>query len=140
MTSAQVTVNQQLVGKIDQGLLILLGIRHEDSAKEAKWLAEKIANLRIFADANDKMNLSLIDLHLEALVVSQFTLYGNCLSGRRPDFIQAAAPTIAEPLYEYFCAEMSRLLGKECERGRFGARMQVQLVNDGPVTFIIEVP
>src|SRR5262249_14590520 len=99
---------------------------------------EKIANLRIFSDEHEKMNLSCKELQLGALVISQFTLYGNCLNGRRPDFIQAARPEIAEPLYEDFVKELSCVLGYSVQTGKFGSMMQVHLVNDGPVTFIIE--
>jgi D-tyrosyl-tRNA(Tyr) deacylase len=119
---------------------VLLGIQHSDGAKEVKWLAEKIANLRIFSDAEGKMNLNIKDLDLGALVISQFTLYGSCTNGRRPDFIQAARPEHAEPLYVEFVKVLSAILGKSVATGRFGASMQVHLVNDGPVTLVIETP
>lgn len=139
VASAKVIVADETVGKIDGGLLVLLGIQHSDSEVQTKWLAEKIANLRIFSDDQDKMNLSVKDLRLGILVISQFTLYGNCVNGRRPDFIQAARPEHAMPLYEDFVQKMSANLGYPVETGRFGAKMQVHLVNDGPVTFILEI-
>lgn len=137
---AHVTVDGQVVGKIEAGLLILLGVQHADTPKEGKWLAEKLANLRIFSDEAGKMNLSMKEQKFGALVISQFTLYGNCLNGRRPDFIQAARPELAEPLYEDFAKQLEAILGYAVERGKFGAMMQVHLVNDGPVTLIIESP
>lgn len=137
---AHVSVDGQVVGKIEAGLLILLGVQQGDTNKEGKWLAEKVANLRIFADEVGKMNLSMKEQKFGALVISQFTLYGNCLNGRRPDFIQAAKPELAEPLYEDFARQLEMTLGYAVERGRFGAMMQVHLVNDGPVTLIIESP
>lgn len=138
VAKAHVSVGHHTVGKIDAGLLVLLGITHSDGAQEAKWLAEKIANLRIFSDDNGKMNLSVKDLQLGVLVISQFTLYGNCLEGRRPDFIEAARPEHAEPLYKEFIHKISHTLGYPVETGSFGASMQVHLVNNGPVTFIID--
>ncbi|MBS0635841.1 MAG: D-tyrosyl-tRNA(Tyr) deacylase [Verrucomicrobia bacterium] len=138
VAKAKVTVEDEIVGKIDAGLLVLLGIQHSDSDKETKWLVDKIVNLRIFADDDGKMNLSVKDLGLGLLVISQFTLYGNCLSGRRPDFIQAARPEHAMPLYEDFIKKMNAALGYSVQTGRFGAKMQVELINDGPVTFFLE--
>lgn len=140
VSKAHVTVKEEIIGKIDAGLVVLLGITHSDGKKEAKWLSEKIANLRIFSDENDKMNLSVKELQLGVLVVSQFTLYGNCLTGRRPDFIQAAKPELAEPLYNDFVQLLTDHLGYPVATGAFGAKMQLHLVNDGPVTFIIETP
>jgi D-tyrosyl-tRNA(Tyr) deacylase len=138
VTHAAVTVNEQVVGKIEYGLLILLGVTHSDTNKEAKTLAEKVAGLRIFADANEKMNLSLVDVKGSALVVSQFTLYANAKRGRRPDFIAAAKPAHAEPLCDYF-AEVLREAGVgDVQTGVFGAHMQVALENDGPVTIILD--
>ncbi len=107
---------------------------------QTKWLAEKIATLRIFTDAQGKMNLSVKDLQFGILVISQFTLYGNCINGRRPDFIQAARPEIAEPLYNDFIQKLNSLLGYPVQTGSFGASMQVHLVNNGPVTFTLETP
>ncbi len=140
VTSAEVSVASEVIGKIQNGLLVLVGITATDSEKECKWLAEKIANLRIFADSDDKMNLSVKELTYGVLVISQFTLYGNCLNGRRPDFIQAAKPEQAIPLYNNFISRMNDALGYSVETGRFGAKMQVHLVNDGPVTMLIETP
>lgn len=136
--SASVHVGHEIVGQIGPGLLVFLGISATDSKKEALFLAEKITTLRIFTDENDKMNLSVKDLGLEVLVVSQFTLYGNCMNGRRPDFIEAAPPHIAEPLYVEFLTLVERMLSRPVARGVFGAKMEVHLVNDGPVTFVIE--
>lgn len=138
--SAHVTVDHHTIGKIQAGLLVLLGIQHKDNHVQCKWLAEKIVNLRIFPDDQDKMNLSVKDLQLGILVISQFTLYGNCLSGRRPDFIQAAPPEIALPLYNDFIKKIEHALGHPVETGSFGAKMQVHLINDGPVTFILDSP
>jgi D-aminoacyl-tRNA deacylase len=138
--SAHVEVENQIVGKIEQGLLIFLGISKADTEEMLDFLVEKVAHLRIFQDAEGKMNLSLVDLGLDALVVSQFTLYGNCLQGRRPDFFAAAGRERAEPFYEKFIAKLEAKLKKRVERGLFGAKMQVHLVNDGPVTLLIEHP
>ena len=140
VTSAHVTVDDKIIGKIQDGLLVLVGVTASDTPKEGKWLAEKIANLRIFADSEDKMNLSVKDLKFGVLVISQFTLYGNCLNGRRPDFIQAAKPDLAIPLYNDFVGQLTSALDYPVETGSFGAMMQVHLVNNGPVTFIIETP
>jgi D-aminoacyl-tRNA deacylase len=138
VSSAHVSVNHHIVGKIEAGLLVLLGITVGDDKAQTKWLADKIANLRIFSDLDGKMNLSVKDLQLGVLVVSQFTLYGNCMSGRRPDFMQAARPRDAEPLYNDFVSKISHVLGYPAQTGSFGASMQVHLVNNGPVTLIIE--
>ena len=138
VSSASVVVENEVVGKIGKGLLIFLGIRKDDTAKEADLLAEKIAHLRIFTDDAGKMNLSMKELQLEALVVSQFTLYAN-LSGRRPDFIQAAPPGQAEPLYQEFTCALQKKIHQPIATGRFGAKMDVQLVNDGPVTLLLEI-
>lgn len=134
---ASVTVEGSCVGKIEKGLLVLLGVGPNDSEKEADFLAEKCANLRIFTDENDKMNLSLLDIKGGMLAISQFTLYGDCVKGRRPGFDLAARPEIAEPLYEKF-VELVRNLGVHVETGRFGADMMVEIHNDGPVTFMLE--
>jgi D-aminoacyl-tRNA deacylase len=137
VTQASVTVEGQIVGQIGEGILIFLGIHKEDVPEKTLWLVQKAINLRMFHDAEDKMNRSLLDIQGEALVVSQFTLYGNCMEGRRPDFFQSAAPSLAEPLYNQFVAEMKKELA--CvQTGVFGAKMQVSLINNGPVTFIIE--
>jgi D-aminoacyl-tRNA deacylase len=136
---AKVTVGEEVAGEIAAGWLVLLGIAPADTQKEVYWLADKIANLRAFADADGKMNLSVQDVRGGVLVVSQFTLYGDCMKGRRPGFTGAAQPAIAEPLYEAFVVAL-RLLGVPVATGRFGTDMQVELVNDGPVTFVIDTP
>jgi D-tyrosyl-tRNA(Tyr) deacylase len=137
VTSADVTVDQKVVGKIGKGLLVLLGISKEDSEAETAILADKIVNLRIFSDPQGKMNLSLLDVGGELLVVSQFTLYGDSSRGRRPSFIKAASGTDALRLYEYFNLS-ARQMGVHTETGTFGAMMNVSLVNDGPVTLILD--
>ncbi|HEY3789919.1 MAG TPA: D-aminoacyl-tRNA deacylase [Urbifossiella sp.] len=134
---AKVTVDSEITGEINAGWLVLLGIAPTDTAKEIDWLAEKIANLRAFTDDAGKMNLSVQDVNGSVLVVSQFTLYGDCSKGRRPSFIGAAPPAVAEPLYESFVVAL-KMLGIPAATGRFGADMQVELVNDGPVTFVLE--
>ena len=136
--AASVAVDGQIIGAIEHGLVILLGIGPHDGAKEVQWLAEKIANLRIFADVDDKMNLSLLDVAGQALVISQFTLYGDCRKGRRPNFTAAAPPSLAEPLYEQFCEKLREIGVLQVETGSFGAMMQVSLINDGPVTLVID--
>jgi D-tyrosyl-tRNA(Tyr) deacylase len=138
VTRASVTVDNQVVGAIDQGLLILIGVRNGDTAAEAKWLAEKIAVLRIFADEDNKFNRSLLDIGGGALVVSQFTLYGNAVGQRRPSFIEAAPPSLAAPLIEQFVAFLRQAGVQRVETGIFGAKMLVELANDGPVTLILE--
>ena len=138
-TNAEVVVEGEVVGKISRGLVVLLGVAPNDGEKEMKWLADKIMNLRIFADDEGKMNLSLLDVGGEMLIVSQFTLYGNCRKGRRPNFTGAAHPTIAQPLYEKFCDYVEGQ-GVGVGRGIFGAMMEVSLVNDGPVTLILDTP
>jgi D-tyrosyl-tRNA(Tyr) deacylase len=136
VSQARVIVNQVVVGQIGRGLLVLLGVARADTGEQARWLADKIVGLRIFADDEGKMNRSLAEVGGEALVVSQFTLYGDCQKGRRPSFIDAAPPEIAIPLYEEFLAAV-RALGIPTAAGRFGAMMQVELVNEGPVTLIL---
>jgi D-tyrosyl-tRNA(Tyr) deacylase len=136
---AKVSVGDEITGEIAVGWLVLLGIAPGDTTNEAEWLAEKVANLRAFHDEAGKMNLSVQDVRGAVLVVSQFTLYGDCLKGRRPGFTGAAPPSIAEPLYESFVVAL-KALGIPVSTGRFGADMQVELVNDGPVTFTIDVP
>jgi D-tyrosyl-tRNA(Tyr) deacylase len=132
-------VAEEIAGEIALGWLLLLGIAPDDTEKEGAWLAEKVANLRAFADETGKMNRSVQDVAGAVLVVSQFTLYGDCLKGRRPGFTAAAPPGIAEPLYESFVVAL-RALGIPVATGRFGADMQIELLNDGPVTFVIDVP
>lgn len=132
-----VTVGDEVVGQIGRGLVILLGVRAGDTEAEARWLADKIANLRIFEDASGKFNLSALDVGAEALVISQFTLYGDARKGRRPSFTQAARPEIAEPLCEQFAAYLAEA-GLSVATGVFGARMLVHILNDGPVTIILD--
>ena len=137
VTSASVTIDAEVVGSIGKGFLILLGVGPNDTEKECRYLAEKALGLRVFEDENGKMNLGLEAVQGEVLVVSQFTLYGNCRKGRRPSFTDAAPPALGEELYEQFlkdCAE----LGYPPQHGRFGADMQVSSVNDGPVTLILD--
>lgn len=126
-----------MIGRIGRGLLVLLGIRLGDGEGEADFLVEKCLNLRIFEDGEGKMNRSMLEEGGEMLVVSQFTLYGDCRKGRRPSFVEAAPPPVSEPLYEYFVQQV-RLRGVHIATGRFGARMSVRLVNDGPVTLLAE--
>ena len=134
---ASVTINGEVTGKIGQGFLILLGITHDDTPELCRKLAEKVLGLRIFRDENEKMNKSLTDVGGSVLVVSQFTLYGDCKHGRRPHFINAASPDLAIPLYEQFLQEC-RNLGFEPRHGEFGADMKVASENDGPVTIILD--
>ncbi len=134
---ASVTVNGKIIGSIDKGLVVLLGIHGEDSTREINWMAEKIANLRIFEDNEGRMNLSLGDIGAEMLIISQFTLYGDCRKGRRPGYSQAANPQIAEPLYEQFIKKVEEL-GFTVAQGKFGAMMDVALINDGPVTLLLD--
>jgi len=137
VSQARVRIDDAVVGKIGPGLLVLLGVAKTDTHAEAQWLADKIVSLRIFNDPDGKMNLGLEEIHGEMLIVSQFTLYGDCSKGRRPSFIDAAGPDIAVPLYEAFINAV-KALGIRTATGRFGAMMQVELVNDGPVTVIVE--
>jgi D-tyrosyl-tRNA(Tyr) deacylase len=133
----RVLVGEEVVGQIGRGLLVLLGVTHSDTVEQAQWLADKVVSLRIFEDAEGKMNRGVADIGGEVLIVSQFTLYGDCRKGRRPSFIDAAPPEIAIPLYEAF-ANAVRAQGIPTATGRFGAMMQVELVNDGPVTLIVD--
>ena len=135
--SASVVIDGETVGKIGKGFLILLGVGPNDTEKECRYLAEKALGLRIFEDENGKMNLGLEAVGGEVLVVSQFTLYGNCRKGRRPSFTEAAGPELGEQLYERFL-DICRELGYPPQHGRFGADMQVASVNDGPVTLILD--
>lgn len=137
VTHSDVKVNGRQIGAIEKGLMVLLGVGHGDTGKQVKWLAEKIVNLRIFEDQDGKMNRSLQDIGGSMLVVSQFTLLGECRKGRRPSFVAAAPPELAETLYEQFVSHV-KAMGTEVATGKFGAMMQVSLVNDGPVTLIIE--
>ena len=135
--SASVAIEGQTVGSIGKGFLILLGVGPEDTEKQCRYLAEKALGLRVFEDENGKMNLGLSEVGGQVLVVSQFTLYGNCRKGRRPSFVEAADPEKGNRLYEQFLAECERL-GFPPQHGRFGADMQVESVNDGPVTLILD--
>ena len=137
VNSASVTIDGEIVGQIGKGFLILLGVGPEDTEKECRFLAEKALGLRVFEDENGKMNLGLDAVHGEVLVVSQFTLYGNCRKGRRPSFAGAAGPELGERLYEQFLADCAAL-GYLPQHGRFGADMKVESVNDGPVTLILD--
>ena len=138
VSEAAVKIEGAIVGEIKQGLLILLGIEQEDSQKDADYLVQKICNLRIFSDAEDKMNLSIQDIGGEFLVVSQFTLHAATRKGNRPSYIKAARPEVAIPLYEYFIALLQKTSSSSIQTGRFGADMQVSLVNDGPVTILMD--
>jgi D-aminoacyl-tRNA deacylase len=137
VSKARVVVGEEVVGEIGRGLLVLLGVAVTDNVDQARWLADKVIGMRVFADAEDKMNLSVADVQGSVLVVSQFTLYGDCRKGRRPSFIEAAPPPVAIPLYEAFC-DAVRAQGVPVATGRFGAMMQVELVNDGPITLILD--
>ncbi|WEK55391.1 MAG: D-aminoacyl-tRNA deacylase [Candidatus Cohnella colombiensis] len=137
VAEAKVTVSGEVVGQIGKGLLLLVGIGHEDSERDLAWMADKVAVLRVFEDDAGKMNLSLEDVAGEILSVSQFTLFGDCRKGRRPNYMGAARPEVAEALYEQFNAMLASKNIK-VETGRFGAMMDVSLVNDGPVTLILD--
>lgn len=135
---ASVTINGNIVGDINKGLLVLVGVEDADNHEDIDWLTSKIANLRIFGDENDIMNLSLKDIDGEMIIVSQFTLHALTKKGNRPSYIKAAKPEIAIPLYENFVLKMELELGKKVQTGQFGADMKVSLINDGPVTIIID--
>ena len=137
VTRASVTVAGAVTGKIGRGLVILLGVKDDDTVDDVRNLAKKCANLRIFSDDGGKFNLSCLDVRGEALVISQFTLYGDSRKGRRPNFMQAAAPEISEPLYELFIQNLESL-GLKVASGVFGEMMQVEIHNDGPVTLMLE--
>ncbi|MBA3644614.1 MAG: D-tyrosyl-tRNA(Tyr) deacylase [Gemmatimonadaceae bacterium] len=137
VSRAEVRVGERVTGKIGRGFALLVGFTHSDSAEQVAWMAEKVSGLRLFADSEDKMNLGLADVGGEVLVVSQFTLYGDAAKGKRPSFIDAARPEIAVPLYEQFVSAI-RDKGLTVETGEFGAMMDVELVNDGPVTLLLE--
>jgi len=138
VSEARVRVDGEIIGEIDGGVLALIGVTHDDTPEQAKKLADKIANLRIFTDDDDKMNLSVLDVGGAVLAVSQFTLYGDTRKGRRPAFVDAARPEVAEPLCDAVVQAL-RELGAPVETGRFRADMKVELINDGPVTLSIEV-
>ena len=137
VSRAQVRVGDRIIGRIDRGYLLLVGFTHTDGEAEVAWMADKVVGLRLFADAEDKMNLALADVGGALLVVSQFTLYGDAAKGRRPSFIDAARPETAIPLYELLLAKL-RAHGLPLATGEFGAMMDVELVNDGPVTLWLE--
>lgn len=134
---AKVKVKNEIVGKINKGYLVLLGVTHTDTKEIADYLTKKLCNLRVFEDENGKMNLNIKQVNGELLIVSQFTLYGDCTEGNRPSFTNAAKPDIAKDLYEYFC-EKCKERSIHVEKGIFGADMKVSLLNDGPVTIIME--
>jgi D-tyrosyl-tRNA(Tyr) deacylase len=135
--SSSVSVADEIVGEINQGLLILLGITHDDTKDQCDWLVNKIINMRIFSDSEDKLNLSVKDIAGSILLISQFTLYAEAEKGNRPSFTSAARPEIAKPLYEYFIDKL-KANDIPVESGVFGADMQVELINDGPITIILE--
>lgn len=135
--NAQVEVDNKIVGKINNGFLVLIGVTHKDTKETADYLIKKLINLRIFKDENEKMNLNLKDVNGAVLLVSQFTLYGDCSGGNRPSFTEAAKPEFANELYEYIISECKKKIDR-VETGIFGADMKASLVNDGPVTIILE--
>ncbi len=138
VSAAQVEVNQQVVGEITQGLLILVGIENEDVFEDADWLVNKIIQMRIFNDENGVMNVSVKDINGNILLISQFTLHASTKKGNRPSYIKAAKPEIAVPLYEYMIQKLSFDLGQPIQKGQFGADMKVSLLNDGPVTIVMD--
>ncbi|THV59256.1 D-tyrosyl-tRNA(Tyr) deacylase [Flagellimonas alvinocaridis] len=138
VSKASVTVEGEKISSIGQGLLILLGIEDEDGKEDVEWLSKKVANLRIFNDEDDVMNLSVLDVGGDVIVVSQFTLHALTKKGNRPSYIKASKPDVAIPIYEEFVEKMEKELGKEVGTGIFGADMKVELLNDGPVTIIID--
>ena len=138
VSSASVTISEKIVAQIDNGLLVLVGIEDADTQEDIYWICQKIVNLRIFADENNVMNLSVKDIQGGIIVVSQFTLHANTKKGNRPSYIKASKPEIAIPLYENFVQQIELELGKKIQTGKFGADMKVALVNDGPVTIIID--
>lgn len=137
VTNAKVEVEGKIIGQIGEGFLVLLGVGQEDTTENAKFLVQKLCNLRVFRDEEEKMNLSIKDIDGEILIVSQFTLYADCKKGNRPSFVNAADPKKAEELYEYFKKECSKFV-KKVESGIFGADMKVSLLNNGPVTILLE--
>ena len=138
VTSCSVTIDNKVVANIQKGLLVLVGFEDADNNEDLNWLTSKIANLRIFGDENDVMNLSLKEVSGDMIIVSQFTLHANTKKGNRPSYIKAAKPETAIPLYESFITQMENELGKKVQTGKFGADMKVALLNDGPVTIIID--
>lgn len=138
VTKASVTVNQKVVADIQNGLLILLGIENEDTFEDIDWLCSKISNLRIFSDENGVMNLSVKDIQGEIIVVSQFTLFASTKKGNRPSYTKAALPSISIPLYEEFLTRLQSTVASPIQKGVFGAHMKLEIVNDGPVTILID--
>ena len=138
VSKASVTINKAVFSSINNGLMVLVGIEDGDDQKDADWIVQKLANMRIFSDAEGKMNLSVKDINGEILVVSQFTLHASTQKGNRPSFIKAARPETAIPLYKSFINKVSTETGKECKTGVFGADMKVELINDGPVTIVMD--
>jgi D-tyrosyl-tRNA(Tyr) deacylase len=138
VSSASVIISEKIVAQIDNGLLVLVGIEDADSQEDIHWLSQKIVNLRIFGDENDVMNLSVKDIQGDIIVVSQFTLHANTKKGNRPSYIKASKPEIAIPLYENFVQQIELEWGKKIQTGKFGADMKVALVNEGPITIIID--
>ncbi|GAB2703035.1 D-aminoacyl-tRNA deacylase [Mucilaginibacter koreensis] len=136
--NASCTVDQQITGQIETGFLVLLGIEHEDTTEDADWLAQKIAGMRVFGDENGLMNKALADVDGHILLISQFTLYAQTKKGNRPSFIRAAKPDVAVPLYEYMIEKLTVLTGKPTQTGIFGADMKISLMNDGPVTIVMD--
>ncbi len=138
VTEASVCINNRVHASISKGLVVLVGITNDDTLADIEWAVSKICHLRIFADKNGQMNISLIDTMGEALVISQFTLFASTKKGNRPSFLQAGSPSFATKMYEIFCKELSTMLAREIATGVFGADMQVSLINDGPVTISID--
>ena len=138
VSKASVTADQKVTGSIQNGLLVLLGIEDADTNEDIQWLASKIINMRIFNDADGVMNLSLTDVNGDILLVSQFTLHASTKKGNRPSYIRASKPPVAIPMYETMCEVLESLLGKKIQKGIFGADMKVELVNDGPVTVVVD--
>lgn len=138
VSEARVEVDQNIIGEIQRGLLLLVGVENEDTEQDIEWLCKKILNMRIFGDIDGKMNLSVLDIEGEILSISQFTLHASTKKGNRPSFIKAAKPDFAEKIYKHFNEKLSTSLGKRIQTGRFGAEMKVSLLNDGPVTISID--
>jgi D-tyrosyl-tRNA(Tyr) deacylase len=138
VSSSSVEVNEKVVGAIGEGLMLLIGITHEDNNGDVDWLSKKVANLRVFRDENDKMNLSVKSVKGKVLVVSQFTLFASIKKGTRPSFVNSALPEIAKQLYEYFIESLSKELSDKVEQGVFGADMKLSIENDGPVTILLD--
>lgn len=138
VSEASVTIDGAIYSNIQKGFLVLVGIEEADAKEDADWLCQKLVGMRIFADAEDKMNLSIQDINGDVLLVSQFTLFASTKKGNRPSFIKSAKPDIAIPLYEYCIQQLTQLLNKPIKTGQFGADMKVSLINDGPVTILID--